>query len=156
MPDCRQPAAPVNSPTVDRRCHGFFRKWIANPKEIKNMKSPRGFVFYFAIFSLVGGQGLLTTHDRIALAKPTAPAKRLSPQAQEDLPKIILLNQSAVLIASKKNRDKYREHQDRLIGLMSKGVTVLICPDCMKRYGVKAADLVDGVQIGKLGQTHES
>jgi hypothetical protein len=23
--------------------------------------------------------------------------------------------------------------------LMSKGVTVLICPDCMKQYGIKAA-----------------
>jgi intracellular sulfur oxidation DsrE/DsrF family protein len=39
---------------------------------------------------------------------------------------------------------------------MNKGVTVLVCQDCMKLYGVKAADLIDGVQIGKPRQTHES
>jgi intracellular sulfur oxidation DsrE/DsrF family protein len=40
--------------------------------------------------------------------------------------------------------------------MMNKGVTVLVCPDCMKQYGVKPADLIDGVQIGKPGQTHGS
>ena len=74
----------------------------------------------------------------------------------EALPKIVFLNQSAVLIASKKNREKYRDHQVRLIDLMNKGVTILICPDCMKQYGVNAADLIDGVQVGKPSQTHES
>jgi hypothetical protein len=34
-------------------------------------------------------------------------------------------------------------------------VTVLICPDCMK-HGIKAGDLIDGVQIGKPGQIHYS
>jgi intracellular sulfur oxidation DsrE/DsrF family protein len=36
--------------------------------------------------------------------------------------------------------------------MMNKGVTVLICPDCMKQYGIKESDLIDGVQIGKLGE----
>jgi predicted peroxiredoxin len=62
---------------------------------------------------------------------------------------VVFLNQSAVLVASKKHKEKYREHQAKLIDSMSKGVTVLICPDCMKLYGVKAGDLIEGIQIGR-------
>lgn len=40
--------------------------------------------------------------------------------------------------------------------MMNTGVTVIICPDCMKQYGVKAADLIDGVQIGKPGPRSEA
>lgn len=32
---------------------------------------------------------------------------------------------------------------------MSKGATVLICPMCMKHYGVKEADLLSGLKVGK-------
>jgi intracellular sulfur oxidation DsrE/DsrF family protein len=70
-------------------------------------------------------------------------------QSAEVLPRVIFLNQSAVLIAAKKNNIKYKQHQARLIELMSKGVTILICPDCMKTYGVTEADLIDGIQMGQ-------
>ena len=75
---------------------------------------------------------------------------------KDELPRVVFLNQSAVLIASKKHKEKYKEHQTKLIEMMNKGVMVLVCPDCMKQYGVKASDLIDGVQVGKPGQTQES
>jgi DsrE/DsrF-like family len=104
------------------------------------------------------GDLLCPQPSAILLAAPTAvlgrPATPKSDEHdKEELPRVIFLHQSAVLIASKKNRDKYREHQAELIDLMNKGVTVLICPDCMKEYGVKATDLIDGIQIGKPKQS---
>lgn len=32
--------------------------------------------------------------------------------------------------------------------LVSKGATVLICPMCMKHYGIKESDLLPGVKVG--------
>lgn len=98
----------------------------------------------------------LPSQYSVAWARPNPSARSRSAQSPDELPKVIFLNQSAVLIASKKHREEYREHQARLIDMLNKGVTVLVCPDCMKQYGVKAADLIDGVQIGKPGQAHES
>lgn len=90
-----------------------------------------------------------------AQRRPDSPTKESDQEHKEELPKVVFLNHSAVLIASKKNKDQYREHQAELIDLMNKGVTVLICPDCMKQYGVKATDLIDGVQVGKPDHSRE-
>ena len=40
------------------------------------------------------------------------------------------------------------EQQKMLSALMSKGATVIACPMCMKHYGVKDADLIEGVKVG--------
>jgi hypothetical protein len=120
------------------------------------MKYAKVFLLFILASAFGGGLVLPSTHHPAAWAKPAAPAEKPGPLGQEELPKIIFLNQSAVLIASKKNREQYREHQARLIDLMNQGVTVFICPDCMKQYGIKAADLIDGVQIVKPGRAHES
>ena len=64
-------------------------------------------------------------------------------------PLTIFLNDKGVLIGSKANADKFSEHQKKLSELMSKGATVLICPMCMKHYGVKEADLLPGLKVGK-------
>lgn len=96
------------------------------------------------------------SESSMAWAGPSVRADAQSLQAHEELPRVIFLNQSAVLIASKKNREKYRAHQARLIDILNKGVIVLVCPDCMKQYGVEASDLIDGVQIGQSGRAHES
>ena len=120
------------------------------------MKITNALLSLFLAVAFTFGELIPTQHDPFAWAKPTVPAEKRGPQAQEELPRIIFLNQSAVSIASKKNKEKYREHQARLIDMMNKGVTVLVCPDCMKQYGITAVDLIDGVQIGKPGQTHES
>ena len=89
-------------------------------------------------------------------ANPTPSSMQHDQHHKDELPRVVFLNQSAVLIASKKHKEKYKEHQTRLIEMMNKGVMVLACPDCMKQYGVKASDLIDGVQVGKPGQTQES
>jgi intracellular sulfur oxidation DsrE/DsrF family protein len=120
------------------------------------MKVTNAFLFLLLVVAFTFDEMIPTRPDPLAWAKPVVAVEKRGPEAQEELPKIIFLNQSAVLIASKKNREEYREHQARLIDMLNKGVTVLVCPDCMKQYGVKAADLIDGVQIGKPGQVHES
>jgi sulfur relay (sulfurtransferase) complex TusBCD TusD component (DsrE family) len=64
-------------------------------------------------------------------------------------PLTVFLNDKGVLIGSKANANKFSEHQKKLSELMSKGATVLICPMCMKHYGVKKADLLPGLKVGK-------
>ncbi len=63
-------------------------------------------------------------------------------------PLTIFLNDKGVFVASKANAGKYGDQQKTLSDLMAKGVTVLVCPMCMKHYGVKEADLVPGMKVG--------
>lgn len=63
-------------------------------------------------------------------------------------PLTVFLNDRAVLIGSKANAAKFAEHQKMLTELMAKGAVVLICPMCMKHYGVQAADLLPGLKVG--------
>jgi len=119
------------------------------------MKTTNALLAVFIAGALACGE-VLSTNPSLAGTKPTAPAETFRSQPQEELPNVIFLNHSAVLIASKKNNEKYRAHQARLIDMLNKGVTVLVCPDCMKQYGIQPSDLIDGVQVGKPRQTHES
>lgn len=64
-------------------------------------------------------------------------------------PLTIFLNDKGVLIGSKANSAKFAEHQKALTELISKGATVLVCPMCMKHYGVKESDLLPGLKVGK-------
>jgi 16S rRNA (cytidine1402-2'-O)-methyltransferase len=59
-------------------------------------------------------------------------------QLERSHPLTIFLNDKGVFIGSKENAAKYADHQKKLGELMSKGATVLICPMCMKHYGIKA------------------
>jgi sulfur relay (sulfurtransferase) complex TusBCD TusD component (DsrE family) len=61
----------------------------------------------------------------------------------------IFLNDKGVLIGSKANSAKFADHQKALAELMSKGAAVIICPMCMKHYGVKESDLLPGLKVGK-------
>lgn len=63
-------------------------------------------------------------------------------------PLTIFLNDKGVLIGSKANSAKFANHQKALGELMSKGASVLMCPMCMKHYGVKEADLLSGIRVG--------
>jgi len=63
-------------------------------------------------------------------------------------PLTIFLNDKGVLIGSKANSDKFADQQEVLAELISKGATVIICPMCMKHYGVQESDLLPGLQIG--------
>jgi sulfur relay (sulfurtransferase) complex TusBCD TusD component (DsrE family) len=63
-------------------------------------------------------------------------------------PLTIFLNDKGVFIGSKVHSAKFAEHQKALGELMSKGATILVCPMCMKHYGIKEADLLPGLKVG--------
>jgi predicted peroxiredoxin len=60
----------------------------------------------------------------------------------------IWLNESGILLASRKYAEKHADHQKALAELMSKGATVLICHYCMQQFDVEASDLLPGFKIG--------
>lgn len=63
-------------------------------------------------------------------------------------PITIWLNDRGVLIVSRQNAEKFATEQKLLGELVAKGATVLVCPFCMKHYGVAEADLMDGARLG--------
>lgn len=69
-------------------------------------------------------------------------------QLERGHPLTIFLNDKGVLIGSKANSKTFADHQKSLGELMGKGATVLICPMCMKQYGVKETDLLPGLKVG--------
>jgi sulfur relay (sulfurtransferase) complex TusBCD TusD component (DsrE family) len=69
-------------------------------------------------------------------------------QHERGHPLTVFLNDKAVLIASKANAGKFPDHQKALLELVAKGANVLVCPMCMKHYGVKEADLLPGLKVG--------
>lgn len=70
-------------------------------------------------------------------------------QHERGHPLTIFLNDRGVLIGTKAQSGKFAEQQKALADLMNKGATVLICPMCMKHYGVKESDLLPGLKVGK-------
>jgi len=69
-------------------------------------------------------------------------------QLERGHPLTIFLNDKGVLIGSKANAAKFPSQQKAIAELLNKGVVVLICPMCMKHYGVKEADLLPGLKVG--------
>ncbi len=69
-------------------------------------------------------------------------------QFERGHPLTIFLDDKGVLVGSTANAAKYGDQQKALKEMMAEGVVVLICPLCMKRDGVKQADLVPGLKIG--------
>jgi sulfur relay (sulfurtransferase) complex TusBCD TusD component (DsrE family) len=69
-------------------------------------------------------------------------------QLERGHPLTIFLNDKGVLIGSKANAQKFAAHQKVLADLMSKGAVVMICPMCMKQYGVTESDLLPGLKVG--------
>jgi sulfur relay (sulfurtransferase) complex TusBCD TusD component (DsrE family) len=57
-------------------------------------------------------------------------------------PVTIFLNDRAVYVAAKKNGTKFAEQQKTLAVLTEQGAVVLVCPMCMKQYGVQESDLL--------------
>jgi sulfur relay (sulfurtransferase) complex TusBCD TusD component (DsrE family) len=60
----------------------------------------------------------------------------------------VFMNDRSVVAASKANQAKYPDQQKAIAGLIAKGATILVCPMCMKHYGVKEADLLPGLKVG--------
>ena len=68
-------------------------------------------------------------------------------------PLTVWLNDKGVLLASRENVGKFADQQKMLTELMTKGATVIACPVCMKHYGVKEGDLIEGVKVGNPDMT---
>ncbi len=60
----------------------------------------------------------------------------------------IFLNDKGVLVGSTTQSKTFAHHHKALTEIMSKGATVLVCPMCMKHFGVKKEDLLPGLKIG--------
>jgi sulfur relay (sulfurtransferase) complex TusBCD TusD component (DsrE family) len=68
----------------------------------------------------------------------------------------IFLNDRGVFVGSKAQAGKFASHQKALGELAGKGATVLICPMCMKHYGVGEGDLISGVRVGNPELTEKA
>jgi predicted peroxiredoxin len=68
-------------------------------------------------------------------------------QFERGHPLTIFFNDKGVFVVSKKNAKKYAAQQKMLAELMAKGATVIVCPFCMKHYGVTEADLIGGAKV---------
>jgi sulfur relay (sulfurtransferase) complex TusBCD TusD component (DsrE family) len=60
----------------------------------------------------------------------------------------LFLNDKAVFVASKAHSAKFAEQQKVLAEVIAKGGVVIVCPMCMKHFGVKEADLMPGFKVG--------
>lgn len=69
-------------------------------------------------------------------------------QFERGHPLTIFLNDKGVLVGSKANAEKYADQQKALTEMIAKGAVVLVCPMCMKHYGVKESDLLPGLKVG--------
>jgi predicted peroxiredoxin len=65
----------------------------------------------------------------------------------------IFFNDKGVKVASKANAAVYPEQQKLIRMLVEKGATVLVCPMCMKQYGVKESDLLPGLKVSSPEST---
>ena len=60
----------------------------------------------------------------------------------------VFMNDRAVFAASKAKAEKYAEQQKTIASLLEAGATILVCPMCMKHYGVAESDLLPGLKVG--------
>jgi len=70
-------------------------------------------------------------------------------------PVTVFLNDKAVHVASKTEATKFAEQQNTLSTLAAQGAVVLVCPMCMKHYGVQESNLLPGLRVAdadKVGQ----
>jgi hypothetical protein len=56
-------------------------------------------------------------------------------------------------VGAKSRAASFTEQQGVLAELIASGGTALICPLCMKHYGVKEAEILSGLQIGNPTKT---
>ncbi|MGB7552560.1 MAG: DsrE family protein [Chromatiaceae bacterium] len=69
-------------------------------------------------------------------------------QLERGHPLTIFLNDRGVLVASTANGTVFADQRKALGAVIGQGATVIVCPMCMKHYGVKETDLMPGLKIG--------
>lgn len=74
-------------------------------------------------------------------------------QQKRGHPVTIFFNDKGVLVASTKNAGNFAEHQQMVAELQAAGGKILVCPMCMKHYGVADADLLPGAEVGSPEKT---
>lgn len=77
-------------------------------------------------------------------------------QFERGHPLTIFLNDKGVLVGSKSESVMFEKHQKVLNDLVDKGAKIISCPMCMKHYGVKVEDLIEGIQVGNPDLTGEA
>lgn len=65
-------------------------------------------------------------------------------QHENGHPLTVYLSDQGVLLAARSQAGKYAEPQKMLTELVARGGVVLVCPPCMKHYGVRDDDLLPG------------
>ena len=60
----------------------------------------------------------------------------------------IFFNDKAVQICSKANAGKFPEQQAMIAKLAKAKANLVICPTCMKHFGIKQGDLLPGIVVG--------
>ncbi len=68
----------------------------------------------------------------------------------------VFLNDKGVKVGSKTHAAAFSGQQKMLKELLDKGATILVCPMCMKQYGVKEADLLPGLKISSPELTEKA
>lgn len=63
-------------------------------------------------------------------------------------PLTVFLNDKGVMVASKANAAEFAEHHKKLAAIIKDGGQVLVCPMCMKHFGIQKTDLLAGLQVG--------
>ena len=74
-------------------------------------------------------------------------------QQQLGHPLTVWLNDKGVNLGAKTKAVAFAEQQQALTEMMGKGAKVIVCPMCMKHYGVAEGDLIPGLQIGNPEMT---
>jgi sulfur relay (sulfurtransferase) complex TusBCD TusD component (DsrE family) len=119
------------------------------------MKLAKIFVAACALAALFCAQSGLAADKRLLLINLTSYTTEESHKAidyaKEELeqgrPVVIFLNDRGVLAAALTHAQTYKDQQRELTELMKRGATVLVCPDCLKHYGVEAKTLLAGVKV---------
>jgi predicted peroxiredoxin len=87
----------------------------------------------------------MTTDDGYRSTLAITVGKHMSDRGH---PLTIFFNDRGILVTSKANGDKFKEQQALLAELAKAGATLIACPICMKHYGIKESDLLDGIKVG--------
>lgn len=77
-------------------------------------------------------------------------------QQKKGHPVTVFFNDKGVLVVSTKNVDTFAEQQKMVRELQAAGGKILVCPMCMKHYGVVEGDLLSGAEVGNPENTGEA
>jgi len=69
-------------------------------------------------------------------------------QLERGHPLTVFLNDRGVFIGARQGAGRFGMHQGMLTALMAAGAKTIVCPMCMKHYGVAEADLLEGAVVG--------